>query len=97
MAGPGIGAALVVAALLALGGCGASADDTTCDEYGRMEREDRVSEIRALLSEHDLDEDDPGNLDSVWSTAAHYCGGDPDGELGDAADWSASSWREKGF
>ena len=48
----GIGTAVVVSALLALGGCGASADDTTCGEYADMEFDDQTSEIRSLLSEH---------------------------------------------
>ncbi|WP_113832623.1 hypothetical protein [Blastococcus sp. TF02-09] len=57
MAQPGTGMVVVVACLLALGGCGASADDTTCTEYVRMEFEDQTSVIRSLLNAHDLDED----------------------------------------
>lgn len=95
MAAPGIGAAVVVAALLVLGGCGASADDTTCAEYTNMDSEEKTSEIRSLLREHTLDDDDLGNIRSLLRGARSYCGGNPDGKLGGAGDWCSSSWREK--
>ena len=95
MPGPGIGTAVVLAALLTLSGCGASADDTTCGEYAGMDSDDQTSEIRSLLSEHDLVEDDTGNVRSLTRGVREYCGAEPDGKLGDAADWSASSWRTK--
>jgi hypothetical protein len=106
MAQPGIGTAVVVAALLALGGCGASADDTTCSEYASMEFEDQTSEIRSLLTAHDLEGNDTGNIRSLKASVANFCGSgsgtfveetsNPDGKLDDAADWSGSFWREKG-
>ena len=95
MAAPGMGAAVVVATLLALGGCGASADDTTCGEYAGMGSEDQTSEIRSLLSEHDLVEDDTGNVRSLTASVRGYCGANPNGKLGDAGDWCSSTWRPK--
>ena len=97
--------AVVVAALVALGGCGASADDTTCGEYADMEFEEQTSAIQSVLAEHDLDENDTGNIRSLKARVANLCGsGDgtveetrlPDEKLGDAADWCESFWREKG-
>ena len=105
MAAPGIGAAVVVATLLALGGCGASADDTTCGEYARMDFENQTAEIRSLLSAHDLLADDTGNIRNLKRAVARHCGGgdstfvertsNPDGKLDDATDWCKSSWRQK--
>ncbi|MBJ7450526.1 MAG: hypothetical protein JHC71_00415 [Blastococcus sp.] len=66
--------AVVVAALLALGGCGASADDITCGEYADMEFEDQTSAIQSLLAEHDLDENDTGNIRSLKASVANFCG-----------------------
>ena len=95
IAAPGIGAAVVVATLLTLGGCGASPDDTTCGEYASMDSDDQTSTIRSLLDEHDLDDDDAGNIRGLTSGVRDYCGAEPDEKLGDAADWCASSWAAK--
>jgi hypothetical protein len=104
MAASGIGAAVAVATLLALGGCGASAGNTTCGEYARMDFEDQTSEIRSLLSAHDLLADDTGNIRNLKRAVARHCGGNstfvertsnPDGKLDDATDWCKSSWRQE--
>ncbi|WP_113832417.1 hypothetical protein [Blastococcus sp. TF02-09] len=84
-----------MATLLTLRACGASPDDTTCGEYASIDADDQTSTIRSLLDEHDLDDDDTGNLRSLWREVRGYCGAEPDGKLGDAADWCASSWAAK--
>ena len=84
-----------MAALLTLGGCGASADDTTCGEYNGMDSEDKTSSIRSLLSEHDLVEDDTSNIRDLSGSVGDYCAANPDGKMGDGADWCASSWVPK--
>ena len=66
--------AVVVAALVALGGCGASADDTTCGEYADMEFEEQTAAIQSVLAEHDLDENDTGNIRSLKASVASFCG-----------------------
>ena len=97
--------AVVVAALVALGGCGASADDTTCGEYADMEFEDQTSAIRSLLAEHDLDENDKGNIRSLRRSVVNICGGGdgpfleetrlPDQRLADLTGWCNSHWRKE--
>ena len=66
--------AVVVTALVALGGCGDSADDITCGEYADMEFEDQTSAIQSLLAEHDLHENDTGNVRSMKASVTIFCG-----------------------
>jgi len=94
-------AAMLGAAALALSLTGCSgAGDTTCQEYAEMGLKGQTSELRSLLSSHDLDPDSSSNIAGVTQAVANLCGStvmlgqtsNPDAVLDDAADWEATTW-----
>ncbi|WP_159620912.1 hypothetical protein [Ruania rhizosphaerae] len=70
--GAALGAVAVTAA--ALTGCSSSGGETTCTEYWEMESSDRTSTIRSMLSAHDLEPSDVGNLTGAKDNVRDFCG-----------------------
>lgn len=91
------GAALVLAAMAT--GC-SSPGTITCQEYGEMSSNERVSTERSLLKSHKLDPNNFDNVIGVSDALRNFCGvsfnsgatSNMDMPLDEATDWDSKYW-----
>lgn len=91
----------LAACAVLLTGCG-QAGATTCGELGAMDSTEVTLLFRDLLTEHDLDPDDTGNIMGLTDNVMSFCGGSAviggdatqnlDQPLDGAVDWDSATW-----
>lgn len=86
-------ASVIAALCLPLSGC-ASAGDTTCAEFKKLDHEEKNDLLESLLRQHDLSTSSMSNVLGVSAAVESYCSksshaADP---VDKAVNWESSTW-----
>lgn len=68
------------------------AGSTSCADFQAESISDQTSTLHDLLSEHDLDPNDFGNIEGVSRAVDSFCAQNSSSTLDGAADWNSSTW-----
>ena len=80
-----------LAATFVMSGC-SHAGSTTCADFKAETISDQTSTLHDLLSEHDLDPNDFGNIQGVARAVDSFCAQNSSSTLDSATDWNSSTW-----
>jgi hypothetical protein len=72
------------------------AGGTTCEEFTSQSVVEQTDTLHDLLSEHDLQPSDLGNIQGVSQAVSSLCAANPGAELDEASDWESGYWSTPG-
>jgi hypothetical protein len=78
-------------ASLLLTGC-SNAGGTSCEEFNAQSITTQSETLSDLLSEHDLDPTDFGNIQGVTAAVSSLCSSGSSATLDEATDWESDTW-----
>jgi hypothetical protein len=82
---------LVCVGVAGLAGC-SNAGGTTCEQFNAQDVSTQTGTLHNLLTEHDLEPSDYGNVQGVTAAVSALCGSNSSATLDEATDWNAATW-----
>ena len=76
---------------MTLTGC-TNAGDTTCAQFNAQDFTKQSETLSDLLTEHDLERYDAGNVQGVTAAVSSLCSSNDAVTLDQATDWDADTW-----